>query len=460
MINDRYCMSSIHAAGIGLLLLGASPSLREAEPVEWVVSSTADSGSGSLREAILESNCRPGPESITFDPSVFADPQVIELKSPLPEITGEVTIDGYIPDQLWKASGATISGRHLLTVFRIAPGGRVTIRSLTIADGAGIDGGGIVNRGELVLEGVTLLGNTAIRDGGGLFNSGGILTVINSTFARNTAGSTGGGLAAYRKPNQPDTEGQVTSTNCTFSENSAIEGGALYSEVELLLRNTILANSGPGIDCVSEGPFHPASTHNLIETHEGCGAPLMSSDPQLQGLGGFNGPTQTYALLGRSPAINMGDNASAVDADGQPLVWDQRGNGDPRFVGGFTDIGAFEHQRFPSLVVDTREDSGARSCTEVAGSDCTLRGAIRLANATPEADVITFAPRVFAEAPTLVLTRPLPEVTSPLTLDASGTGGVTIVGDGDLTPLAAAPGIELELVEVEWVGGAEATAKP
>ena len=28
--------------------------------------------------------------------------------------------------------------------------------------------------------------------------------------------------------------------------------------------------------------------------------------------------------------------------EGRPLVWDQRGNGDPRFVGGITDIGAFE----------------------------------------------------------------------------------------------------------------------
>ena len=79
--------------------------------------------------------------------------------------------------------------------------------------------------------------------------------------------------------------------------------------------------------------------------------------------------------------------------NGDRLIWDQRGSGDPRFVAGFTDLGAFEHQRHPYLVVDTLEDK--RLCERARRSgvaDCPLRGAIEIANTRPEPDVITFDP--------------------------------------------------------------------
>ncbi len=41
-------------------------------------------------------------------------------------------------------------------------------------------------------------------------------------------------------------------------------------------------------------------------------------------------------------AINAGTNADAVDALGDPLEFDQRGNGFPRISEGTVDIGAFE----------------------------------------------------------------------------------------------------------------------
>jgi hypothetical protein len=133
-------------------------------------------------------------------------------------------------------------------------------------------------------------------------------------------------------------------------------------------------------------------------------------------------------LGGGSPAINLGDNAAAVDAQGEPLRWDQRGNGDPRIIAGITDIGAFERQALPVLMVDTVEDVELRACTQAA-ADCSLRGALRLANATPAADVITFDPQVFAEPQILTFTHAVPVVTADLTLDARGTGGVTLTGE-------------------------------
>jgi len=75
----------------------------ETEPSLLIVNATDDVDDGvcntvhcSLREAINTSNERPGPDTITFDPSVFppSETVVIELTSPLPTILdGNTTID-------------------------------------------------------------------------------------------------------------------------------------------------------------------------------------------------------------------------------------------------------------------------------------------------------------------------------------------------------------------------------
>ena len=49
-----------------------------------------------------------------------------------------------------------------------------------------------------------------------------------------------------------------------------------------------------------------------------------------------------YTLLPGSPAIDAGNNALAVDANGDPLTSDQRGDGYARIVGSAVDIGAVE----------------------------------------------------------------------------------------------------------------------
>lgn len=406
---------------------------------DFIVSSVADSGAGSLRQTILDAMAYGGGARITFDPQVFAEPQTITLESGLPTIETEMTIDGFIPKRLWKATGVIISGDGRFPVFSISKTGRASLLNLTVADGCGIDGGGVLNRGVLVVKGVTFTGNGAIN-GGGLASLGATTSVINCTFTDNSADEAGGGLVA---------EGSVTTvTNCTFSDNQAKIGGGLYSSGLMTLQNTILANSHSGMDCVVTGYFSPASTRNLIMDHDGCGVPITSANPRLGPFGYFNGPTKTFPLGGGSPAINLGDNLSAVDENGEALRWDQRGNGDPRFVAGFTDIGAFEHQAFPKLIVDTTEDTDLRACTPSGSEDCPLRGAIELANATGKPQVIRFDSRVFSDPRVLKMSRPLPEITSDVTLDATGTAGVTLSSDDNKTILRSAFGVEVRLIQV------------
>jgi predicted outer membrane repeat protein len=409
---------------------------------DFAVTTTADTGEGSLRQAIINANALSGANTITFDTTAgpFAEPETIMVAGGLPDIVGEVTIDGYIENRLWSPSGVTLSGSRAGRVFTVAAGARATISSLTITEGLAPDGGGILNRGELVVKGVTFVDNEAEHSGGAVANLTGKVTVINSTFAGNRAGDAGGGLA--------DSTGEVTVTNCTFSGNRARRGGGIFSDGLLLVRNTILANSEDGRDCVCAGELDPASTNNIIENHLGCGEPITSADPILTRLGKYNGPTPTIPPGGGSPAVNLGDNASAVDEHGQPLKWDQRGGGDPRYVAGFTDIGAFEQQAAPRLVVDTFEDNELRGCRPGGPADCSLRGAIKLAIASGKPQVITFDPRVFDVPRTIKLDQPLPDLEADITIDATGTAGLTVTSNGRFPVFKINPAASVQMIDV------------
>ncbi|MEL7500830.1 MAG: choice-of-anchor Q domain-containing protein, partial [Planctomycetota bacterium] len=113
-------------------------------------------------------------------------------------------------------------------------------------------------------------------------------------------------------------------------------------------------------------------------------------DPLLGELADNGGPTLTHALLPGSPAIDAGDNAKAVDADGNQLVFDQRGEGFDRFSGFaslMVDMGAFEVQVPDELVVSTLADVSDNNFTP---GNLSLREAIEIANVRAGSDAITF----------------------------------------------------------------------
>src|SRR5436190_13609255 len=63
-------------------------------PATFTVLNTADSGAGSLRQAILDANATAGADLINFTIPA-AGVQTISPLSALPDITDAVTIDGY-----------------------------------------------------------------------------------------------------------------------------------------------------------------------------------------------------------------------------------------------------------------------------------------------------------------------------------------------------------------------------
>src|SRR5204863_3263220 len=80
---------------------------------------------------------------------------------------------------------------------------------------------------------------------------------------------------------------------------------------------------------------HPDANGNLI------GALANPIDAKLLPLADYGGETLVHATLAGSPAINAGDSALAVDVDGNPLQFDQRGAQFTRILWGTVDMGAF-----------------------------------------------------------------------------------------------------------------------
>jgi hypothetical protein len=269
----------------------------------------------------------------------------------------------------------TRSGTTTFRFFDIAAAGSLTLDRLTLRNAnVPINGGAILIKagGALAAFGSTFSNNNA-GGGGGIFNTAGAnLTVGDDTFAGNSAGSGGGilnagtanvsrstfvGNSANAGGAITNVIGSLTVSNSTFSGNSATSGaGAINnSATATVASSTLSANtSSSGFGAIA--PLGPTTIQNTIaanNTPQNCGptGPLMGGpsnlswpdptcsgqalDPRLGPLANNGGPTQTFALLSGSPAI---DAIPSVGAGCPPT--DQRGMQRPQGPG--CDIGAFE----------------------------------------------------------------------------------------------------------------------
>ncbi len=146
------------------------------------------------------------------------------------------------------------------------------------------------------------------------------------------------------------------STNATFARNSAIggsaQGGGIRNDGQATFRNTIIANSPSGGDCVSTVALSGTNSHNLIKDNmnacglvNGANSNKIGLDPVLGTLTSPSGGGPPYfPLLSGSLAIDAGNNATCAAAP----VNNQSQNGVPRPQDGdgdrvaVCDIGAYE----------------------------------------------------------------------------------------------------------------------
>ena len=207
----------------------------------FVVTTTDDSGAGSLRAAMSAGN------TITFDPGVFAAasaPHIISLLSQLPPLNSNMTITG--PGRgVLTVQRSTATGTLPFGIFAISNktriGPMVALSGLTISNGAqsGVDsfGGGILSfYGTVTLDNCAITGNMSSGSGGGIANVGGTLTLNSCAVTANPSQDAAG---IYNET------GTLTLNSCTVSGNSAgaEAGGILNGGTATIDKCTISGNS-------------------------------------------------------------------------------------------------------------------------------------------------------------------------------------------------------------------------
>lgn len=245
-------------------LLGAFNHAAAQQPhAVFSVTNNADSGAGSLRQAILDANSAPGPDLIAVSAA-----GTVALLSPLPTISGALTIQGPGAHQF------RVDGQQQFRVFDIAAV-PVTIADLTIQHGAPGDpsdnGAGIRSSGALTLTNVAVLSNTVPHHGAGV-NVNGDLTLNGGEFRNNhTATGVGGALHV---------SGHSLISGVHFVDNSSRNhGGAAYLLGSAAIHDTLFqGNQCTAYQCDGGALFSFSTTevsasqflHNVAQDHGGA----------------------------------------------------------------------------------------------------------------------------------------------------------------------------------------------
>jgi hypothetical protein len=241
---------------------------------------------------------------------------------------------------------------------------------LVTGNRATVTGGGLQNAlsATATVSNATFTGNRA-EDGGGFANDGGALDLTQVTLSGNRADGDGGGLYVASNDGSVDAVHVTVSANVADADqNSDGDGGGVQvaGAAAVTLSNSIVAGNFRGsdwrfIDDVAGG-FSVESTHNLIGTvtgstglagqHSAWGTDADPLDPRLDQLRDNGGFAPTQAIFIDSPAAEAGDNtvtnAAGLSADQRGHERIQDGVGDGTAT---VDMGAFEHREnhVPSL---------------------------------------------------------------------------------------------------------------
>lgn len=293
-----------------------------ASAATFTVTSTADSGAGSLRQAVLDANAAAGDDTIVFD-SLFNTSQTITLTTGelLVTANGSLTINGPGPELL------TLSGNNTSRILSSSANAIVNINGLRFTAG---NGAGTLNTGR----------------GGAIYNVGGTMVITNSVITGNSAAN--GGALNNAASTSPSVPANLTIINCSITNNTSSSSGAAmqnFSTSFLNIRNTTVSgntSNGTGI----AGAFQANGTVTITNsTFSGNSAPAgtgggvyfngttsltmtnttIVNNSSLNGAGGLHRTGTTAAVNIRNTIVaNNNGNAASPDAFG--LVSSQGNN--------------------------------------------------------------------------------------------------------------------------------------
>ncbi len=352
-------------------LLLALLTMMTANATEFMVDTVADSGPGSLRDAITAANIVSG--TISFSPRLIRP--VIDLNSPLPSIRNTVNIDAGTTFVVIRRK-PNLSGPDF-PLLVVDAGAVATVKGCIRFSGG--TAGGIQNRGTLTMEDSWITGNSTDGVGGGIHNDGsGELTLNRCTIDHNIAtgksssGHGGGGICnngrALTMKNCTVTENQIGNAgfsasgggvesdagrlfliHCTIVGNTAADGfgGGIYiGGGSASLRGCIVAKNtasgGPDIygAVVSNGNNLIGNVENKVgwSPNDAVGTPTSPIDPMLGPLHDSDACTSrpcAPTMIPRLGSLAIDHGGDSADPD-----VDQRGQYRPH--GNHVDIGAVE----------------------------------------------------------------------------------------------------------------------
>lgn len=254
-----------------------------------VITNTNNSGAGSLRQTIVDATAG---DTITFnipttDPNCSAGICTINLLNSL-NIDKDLTITGTGATSLVIRRNPTAFNNFSIFVVDTSNDDvSFTVSDLTISNGNGDFGGGILNQGGTIfVSNVIFRDNAVSLAGGAILNDANANAAIsNSTFINNSvfaAGGSNGGAITN------DNDSVLTVTNSTFTGNSCggsggCSGGAISSSngsttnISDSVFNTNIANSSGG----SNGGAISSIDSILVLTDSN-----LSNNTAVLGLGG------------------------------------------------------------------------------------------------------------------------------------------------------------------------------
>jgi len=265
-----------------------------------IVSSSNDSGPGSLRSAIANAI---GGETITFDPTLNGS--TITLSGAHLLINNlAVTLDATsLP------SGVALSGNNLNRVIAISGNSNVTLKKITIQNGRSSDhnaGAIFLAEGNLNMTDCILKSCFATYNGGAIYLAfGTTATIDRCSFVGNSTGTLGFGGAVF-------VSGASTTLfrSCVISGNSSPFGGglAIFNSSPTLTNCTIQGNSGEGLR--NDSNSDPVIQNSIIWENTGSG---NTASQQLKNANGSN-PIVSYSLI-------QGASENASFEDSNAVIW-------------------------------------------------------------------------------------------------------------------------------------------
>jgi len=207
------------------------------------VTTTADSGAGSLRQAILDANSGAGADTIEFNISGGGPYVITPLPPGLPALTGPTTVDG--TTQPGYAGSPIIEIANFSGTGLKLQGGSSTVRAIVFRDlNAGISVESSGNHVEGCFVGTDVTGTVAAANGTGVVVQAGANgnTIGGSTVgARNVISSNATGIQLVNDADNV-VEGNLIGT--TVTGGAALGNGDGISAT--LTTNLVIGGSGGG----------------------------------------------------------------------------------------------------------------------------------------------------------------------------------------------------------------------